>query len=592
MWQAKKKLIVQQLNKKLSESLLTVVHINTMQATFLRTFPNAGLRLGNVSMLSGKDFNAKDFSGQDQPLLNADLVTIEISLPDLMRKKVNFKNIAISNATINVYVDRQGVYNTNIWKPSSTSAQKETHVDFENIALRNCSINYQNLLTSHSAQATISKSKNALYVNNDSIFVKANVSMVLKRAAYKSLQYNKPLEIEISSSISIGDRDLVMQPLLLTINKMPFIIAGNINNYKSKPYLNVTCQVKIADLKMLAETLPDSLLAKVNNKATRGKLIIDGTAQGDISNGKLPYINAQVRLYDAKCKLTKGPKFNNLEITANYTNGMQRNAEFSEVNIDNASFDINDSQVVASGQITNFSHPYLNVKLAMDANLHDLSEHLANKLVSFQQGHLKGEFLLKGGLQQPLTAKLFAGLIKKGELLATNVQLKHVMAGTIDCDTLYAVFSDACTIKKLNFRALDANVQATGTLLAYKNLFAESPRLDFDGNINASYVDFYKWLSAFSYYDTSQQVKADTAKRLYYSINTNCSIDQLAIDEFNMTYFKAQVIINPLEIILNNSSFNACQGEVFAGGMLRFNNSQVEFLRTQADIKPGCKLVF
>ena len=103
-----KEIAIQQIN----ENLTVPVQVGEIDFSFLKKFPYASVNFQDVST------QGKKALGKQEPLLVAKNVFLLFSWWDVFSDEIRLKSISIENATCNLFVDKKGVENYDIFKKS------------------------------------------------------------------------------------------------------------------------------------------------------------------------------------------------------------------------------------------------------------------------------------------------------------------------------------------------------------------------------------------------------------------------------------------------------------------------------------------
>ncbi|MCI4443463.1 MAG: AsmA family protein, partial [Lentimicrobium sp.] len=123
--------IVKKINTQINDNILGEAKIGDIGYKFLIGFPNFTVVL--------KDVELKDslFAIHKRPVLKAGEIEVRLNVLSLLKKEVNIHKIVINDATIDLYKDKNGITNSNIFKPKKNKTKSETTTSIDEVILKN-----------------------------------------------------------------------------------------------------------------------------------------------------------------------------------------------------------------------------------------------------------------------------------------------------------------------------------------------------------------------------------------------------------------------------------------------------------------------
>lgn len=125
--------IIKKINTQINENILGEAKIGDIGYKFLIGFPNFTVVL--------KDVVLKDrlIAVHKRPVLKAGEIEVRLNVLSLLKNEVNVHKIVINEATIDLFKDKNGVSNSNIFKPKKDKPKTEsnTTTSIDEVALKN-----------------------------------------------------------------------------------------------------------------------------------------------------------------------------------------------------------------------------------------------------------------------------------------------------------------------------------------------------------------------------------------------------------------------------------------------------------------------
>ncbi len=134
--------IVKKINTQINENILGEAKIGDIGYKFLIGFPNFTVVLKEVELKDSL------IAIHKRPVLKAGEIEVRLNVLSLLKKEVNIHKIVINDATIDLYKDKNGVSNSNIFKPKKDKPKTEsnTTTSIDEVVLKNVNFISENQL--------------------------------------------------------------------------------------------------------------------------------------------------------------------------------------------------------------------------------------------------------------------------------------------------------------------------------------------------------------------------------------------------------------------------------------------------------------
>lgn len=144
-----KNIVITSLNKRLT----TKVEVGDISFSIIKKFPYPSLELNDVVIHESADFIT---SGQ---VVNAQQITLMFSFKSLFGKTYSLKEVIISNALINLQIDKNGNVNYKVWQQpdEKTLDESDLNIDLQNVVFNNTDVLYYNIQKSQDISFLIKK---------------------------------------------------------------------------------------------------------------------------------------------------------------------------------------------------------------------------------------------------------------------------------------------------------------------------------------------------------------------------------------------------------------------------------------------------
>ena len=112
-----KAFVIEKVNQQLNTELL--LDPQNIDFTVLSSFPLASVNIHKVALLDAIDASAKD----KDTLLKAGTISFRFNISELLRKHYVLESIKVKDASLNIWVNKEGKDNFHFWKASADTVQ-------------------------------------------------------------------------------------------------------------------------------------------------------------------------------------------------------------------------------------------------------------------------------------------------------------------------------------------------------------------------------------------------------------------------------------------------------------------------------------
>lgn len=369
--------IEKQVKKAINNNLNASVEWSDLSLSLLSSFPDARLKLKNVTVL-----NKSPFAGDT--LAFAEVVSLDMGIPQLLKsgnEPLKINEIGLDKALINIKVNKNGEANYDIAKPSEE--KDEENADSEGIKLNikkysiaKSTLNYLDESSeiflrlkdfNHEGSGDFSSAISTLQTHTD-----ANISFAMNGSAYfknAALKLDADIEMDLENmKFSFADNKAV-------INQLPLEFDGfvKINDHNQEMDINFT--TPSSDFKNFLGVIPEAYLENLNEVETAGDFSVKGKIYGTIDEAHIPKMNIAIASSDAYFKFPDLPKAVeqiNFEAVLKNESGLQK-----DMNLDlpQLSFKIDQDVFSAHGNMKNLmGNTAVNIAVKGRLNLANINQ--------------------------------------------------------------------------------------------------------------------------------------------------------------------------------------------------------------------------
>lgn len=216
------KVIVDQVNKRVN----TTIDVSKISLSLWERFPSVSVKFENVIVYNAKNFN----SHKNDTLLRAKSVFADLDLVSLFSDDPKIQAVSVTNGVLYVAVDKHGVYNYNVIKPSLNQTESQPRVTFNKVELTRIAIQYDDYRSKMNYRAFFPIVRLQGSMGDFGFALKAYISMRKNNLVPSFNNFVQTVEYE--GTVSYFDKKLIEWKGKAGIDDCNFSVSGfyNIDN--------------------------------------------------------------------------------------------------------------------------------------------------------------------------------------------------------------------------------------------------------------------------------------------------------------------------------------------------------------------------
>ncbi|WP_233883337.1 AsmA-like C-terminal region-containing protein [Tenacibaculum piscium] len=393
--------IITLVKKTVNNNITAQLNFSEADLSLFRDFPNASVRLSNVSII-----NKEPFDGDT--LLFAKEINLDLKLTELLKKateKLTIQSFSIEDATVNVLVNQAGIANYDIAKPTKNTPENTEINNQENQATSNFGL----AINSYAIKNTLikyhdKKSKLKLILTDFNHHGKGDFSEAISEL---NTQTTTNISFEMDGNSYAKNQKIALDALLkidlvnskfsfleneAKLNELPLIFDGYIQLNEKNQEVALSFKTPSSDFKNFLGLVPKSYTKSIENVKTSGNFSISGTVKGLVTDTKIPLLDISVKAENASFKypdLPKSVRNITMDMRLKNTSGI---IDDTFITINGLSFKIDEDIFSGSGTAYNITkNPKIDAKLKGTLNLANLHKAYPISLENELQGILKAD---------------------------------------------------------------------------------------------------------------------------------------------------------------------------------------------------------
>ncbi len=375
-------------NKKLNAEL----NYSDMNVSFFKHFPSLTLTLNDFSLNGSAPYQKDKF-------IIAKEVAFGINVPSLVfSKSISIDEIYLSNSTINVKVNKEGISNYNVYiadKEIKKNDSTETALKLNRIELKNCQIIYddQSAKIHFDAFGFNYLGKGDLAKDVFDLYSKAKIEKL--NVIYNNEPYlmNKKVNADLITRVNVSSLSFVFQQNDLKINKLPVDFNGKFDFLKNGYNMDFTVKSTNSNLEDLFTAFPPKYITWLKKTELKGKTDLLLTLRGKYIASKsiAPDLNLELKIRNGFVNYNKSsfPVSNlNLDLT---TSLPSLNPALLVVDAKNLSLNVEKAFLKAKIYVKGMNNPEIDASLNTKIDLEKL-----NRAIGIPDFELKGMLIGEG----------------------------------------------------------------------------------------------------------------------------------------------------------------------------------------------------
>ncbi|MCO6147361.1 AsmA-like C-terminal region-containing protein [Flavobacterium sp. NRK1] len=590
--------LLKQLNGGLSGSLT----LEEMDPTFLKGFPNISLRLEKV-VLKDSHINI-----HNHILLKAGELDVTINTMALLRGTIAIRKIAINNAVIDMFTDKQGYSNTNIFKKDKTDKNDNEAGSFpelKNILLENVTLIIDN------------RQKNKLYkfrVNSLDGHIKYLSSGIKADAKLNALAYslafntqrgsfikNKTLKGKFEAIFNEEHHSLVVKPNNLEIGGDDFVIGGKFYFYNEVAKFTINIANESILWSNAARLLSPNITVKLGmfnlSKPIKVKcdLVGDFNAEGD----PLILVNAEIKDNELE---TPGGLVSSCSFNGVFTNNYIKSKGLSD---ENSAIKLNNFKGLYAGlpvamqkvYILNLDKPVAVGDFSSQFEMPKLKSIIDDDLLAFSSGTANVKVDFRADIvDYKITRPYIKGKIDIEDADITYMPRKMTFK---DVSVLLNFTSEDLTISTIALKTKHSTINMDGHIKNFMNLYYTDPeKIVLNWNVNSSQLNVGEFMQFLGSRKTTKAAiqknrKGNFTKEMNdffakTNVDIHLNVNKLYYKKFLATNVRANVLMTDSGVLLKNAGLSHAGGALTVSGSMnengRYNKYKVNAMVKNVDI--------
>jgi hypothetical protein len=571
--------IVTQINAKINENITGTIVIGDINYKFFKGFPNMTLALSQVELKDSL------WALHKRTLLKAEQIEVRVNVLGLLANEINIDKIEIQQATLHLFKGKNGIVNTNIFRPKPKSKKSKSSTDskVKEVVLDQVHFISENQMGHKLFDFNIVALRSQIDHDNENWHTNLYLKTLAKSMAFNtkrgSFIQNRMVEgvlqvdfSEPKNQISVATENFgigeeffdINAHFSLDINKSPFDIA-------------IKTTILWRDASAL---LSDNISNKINQFDLKKPIDVGCTIIGDMNATGDPEIVVTTKIKNNEIKIPDGI-ITDCSFGATFTNQYKKGAGCNDINSTITLTDFSGKYktipfAIPIGIISNFEKTTAAGSFKSDFEVSRLNEIVNEDLMHFSDGQAKVNLDFKFDvvnlkIQKPLFT---------GSVAVKNATVNYGPRNLtfVKTDIQLDFTEQALLIKKINFKDRRNMVFMEGKIDNFLTLYYENPeKMVVNWDIYAPFLDVKQFIGVFT--STGKKApktkdkKDDFSDELYSVIEMsqmalNVKADKMVYSKLEATNAKATILLLNNKLIVKNGWVQSVGGSIAFDGEL------------------------
>ncbi len=473
----------------LNESIATEIKVESFDLSLLRNFPKVSAQLEEVDLI---DLNSAS-------LLRAKTVSFNLGLFSLFGGSTKVPEVQISDGTVFIQLDKQGLGNYNIIQKKEDSSVKDFAIDIEKAIFDNVTLIYTDLRGPHEVKIGIENGNISGRLTGKAFDLKILGALNSEYINLDDHKYlvNTPATMDAEMHIDLKEKKYTFTKALLNIDENPLKLGGSIQTTKEATQFDLQVLAKKGDIATLISFLPKQYTKSIADFKSSGDFTMVGKIKGPLSDSQNPAIDLLFGLTDGQIKSRKfNQTIKSVNFKGKFTNGLKNNNRTSHLQIKDFKGSFRGEPLKFNLSVRNLDRPSLNMTLDGKIATADIVKMINNPSITGGKGTVRVKSLGINGLVKDLMdpAKMTSTKAKgraefEGISFLLNKEKVDISNGR------FLLTGNKMSLSKIKINAVNSDISLSGNCYnLIPVLMADSSHQDeislrFNGNLVSEKMD-------------------------------------------------------------------------------------------------------
>ncbi len=575
--------IIAKAKEEISKQLNAKVDFSDIDLSLLkniRNFPNIALGIDDLTITGIAPF-------EGDTLLNIGSANASLDLMSVIKgEQYKIEAISLEDASLNAIINKEGIANWNILKPSTdTATSKPFALALNKLALDNINLYYDDLKGSTSLKIVNLNHKGKGDFASEILDYTSSTAIEKLSFSQGLITYLKEATLNLESSVNIDQTQhkYTFKENKLILNRLGLLLNGFIQIPDStKTVMDISFNADKTDFKSLLSLIPAVYSKDFKDIVASGILKLDGMAKGTLQGDAYPAFALNLKVDNGKFQYPKLPTAVTDVFIDAHINNPGGNLDKTLINVPDLRLKLANEPIVAKLKVaTPISDPNVDLSAKGKINLADVQKFYPLEGVQKLTGNAHVDLTVKAK-KSDVDAKRYQNVQAAGNISANGIEYasKEVPKPVSVSNLLLNFTPQYVDVPQCVAKIGNSDFDIKGKL---ENVigYVLSKDAVITGNVNivSNKIDANEFLPDSSSASKSKAQQAKEVVRIPKNIDFTgiATVGELVYDKLNIKNLNGKINLKDEQLNLNNLTANLLGGSATVSG----------FYNTQTDIPSG-----
>lgn len=555
-----KAMIISELNKHLQAEVR--VEPQDIDLTVIKTFPKCALRFKNVTAMEATQARQKD------TLLHAGTIALSFSLKDLFNKQYNIQQVIISDARLNLAVDKDGRPNYIAWKTDPQAPPGDVKFALEQISLSNVEVDYKNSKARIKVKSRIKDMELKGLFNNSDYALASTGKAFVELVQVQKTKYIREKNLAFAIDVEVKGHSYRFKQADLKLNDMAFNASGSMALADSLRSLDIAYQGKNIEIASVLSLLPEQFKNNINDYSSEGLFY----ASGSLSYRQGRPLSMESEFGIRQATITYKPQSTRLT-GVNLRGKFTLKDKNSRLALKDVSASLGSNSFKGNCEVVNFSDPYITLSAEVNTNLQDLIKFYPIDTVQALSGDLKLNASVEG-LVKNMKHPASSGDIKaNGTATIRDLKLQFKGSPKVLNVTEGQVQLNASDLQVTSLKLMhgSSDIALVGSMPAFLNyVFDSKAPLTINAQLSSQRFELEDFLV-----QGSSGGNGTVSVPANLNFNLDATVGKFSFAKFSAEHLAGNIYIKDQKVFVKNVSLDAMDGKATANLFADASGSQI-----------------
>jgi len=569
-----KKEIDAKIKSSINESVNAKVDFKDLDLTLIRSFPNLGIKINNLTVLGIDSFAKDTLANIKQLQLNVNLMSV------IKGEKYEIKSINLEEPKILAKVLKSGQANWDIAKKDSTGTDgADTAKTAFKVALQKYAIEKGKVVYDDASLGFFMEMDNLNHTGTgdftqDLFTLKTQSDIEKLTVKYGGIPYLNKVKLDADLPIDIDMKDMkfTFAENKIKLNELLLSAVGYLAMPNDKDIvMDFKFDAKQSELKNFLSLIPAIYASNFKDMDATGKFAMDGSAKGTYNEKSLPAFNVNLSIENGKIKYPSLPSaINNIQVKSQISNpdGVM---DHTVVNVPAFHMEFGNAPIDGRLLLKNpTTDPFVDMALKGKLDLKQLTTIFPMKDMTLS-GILDAD-VQAAGRKSSIDKGQYEAFKASGQMLASNFNYsgKNVPMPVSVPSAKMSFSPKNITLSNLTAKVGKSDFAANGTVNNYLSyFFKKNQALQGTFNVTSNLIDVNELMGPKSTVETE---KKSDSKLTVFEVPGNIDFDMTAkagrvlYDNYDITNAKGALEVKNKTIYFKDMGMNMLDGTVKMNG--------------------------